>query len=88
MHHAVMSIHYIKMDVGINSTIQYLLGDDCGQYDDSFFGLGEKVIDNRTEHEDDIHLSEESDDESVITEVCPVCRKTCMSPNKHAKDHI
>ena len=87
-HHAVMSIHSVKMDVDINSTIQYLLRNDSGHYDDYLFGLGEKVLDNQTENEDDNHLSEESDDESMRAEVCPICRKTCISPNKDARDHI
>ena len=49
--------------MGINLTIQYLLRNDSGHYDDYLFGLGEKVLDNQTENEDENHLSEESDGE-------------------------
>ena len=83
-----MSIHSVKMDVAINSTIQHLLEDDSGQYDDYLFGLGEKVADNQTEKDDENHLSDSSDDQSITTEVCPTCRKICKSANNYAKEHI
>ena len=87
-HDAIMSIHSVKMDVGINSTIQYLLREENGQYDEDLFGLGDKVEDNQKEKQDSSSLSEESDDESITTEVCPICKKTCMSPNRDSIEHI
>ena len=83
-----MSIHSVKMDVAINSTIQHLLGDDHGQCDENLFGMGERVRNNQTENIDSNHLSDSSDDESIEAAVCPTCRKTCKSANILAKEHI
>ena len=75
------------MDVAINLSIQLLLGKDDGQYDKVLFAMGERVTDNEAIEEEEI-LSKDSDDDSVVNECCPVCSKTCNSPNKLAKEEI
>ena len=79
--------HSNKMDVAINLSIQLLLGKDDGQYDKVLFAMGERVTDNEAIEEEEI-LSKDSDDDSVVNECCPICSKTCNSPNKLAKEEI
>ena len=75
------------MDVAINTSIQVLLGDDDGQYDKVLFAMGDRVADNQTV-EDEETQSRESDDESIVNDRCPICSRTCYSPNELAKGEI
>ena len=79
--------HKNQMEVAINSSIQTLLGDDDGQFDNVLFAMGERVTDNEAVEDEEI-LSKDSDDDSVVNECCPICSKTCNSPNKLAKEEI
>ena len=42
------------MDVAINTSVQVLLGDDDGQYDKALFAMGDRVVDNQMDEDEDI----------------------------------